>query len=420
MALKSSLRCVCVRVWQHNPRNHAEAVPPADDPGESSEQEDKLLFLWGVYFSGLVPLTRRSEKRLKDNTLVFQMHGGYFTSAEHILDGDEQIPPTSMPKVKIPTATKDGLHLGLFSDKNDLLCDNSNSSPPSWYSPSSALNVECKMSKLGSGYSPSSPSGRQTTRSSSPDEQSLFMARATISPTPTEVETNLKIRYLLMEFFKSETRPSYDVKRLLAVQERQRRLKYESESAKEVIDRICMRSAYCLNLELFSDKQLVYRSSVSSNQQRGGMGKQLSRLLYQEKEPLKPEILLKAQELRGQVERARFRCRILTQEKERIRGSIRQLQQKLHQMTDANIEAESALMASYRNYGKEKEVLYQQKLAYASEKECFRDLKEKVLIARHRLLRALNEIYCIKKVCVVCAFNAAVLAIFPHRYSFSA
>lgn len=397
MALKSSLRCVCVRVWQHYRQSNAETVPQADDQGECSGQEDKLLFLWGVYFSGLVPLTRRSEKRLKENTLVFQMHGGYFTSAEHILDGEEQISQSSVPKVKTPTATKNGLNLSLLSDKHELLCDNSNNSPPSWYSPSSALNVECKIAKLGSGYSPSSTSGRQTARSSSPDEQSYFTVRATISPTPTEVETNLKIRYLFMEFFKLEVRPSYDVKRLLAVQERQRRIKYESESAKELIDRICMKSAYCLNLELFSDKQLVYRSSVSSNQNRGGMGKQLSRLLYQEKEPLKPEILLKAQELRRQIEQARFWCRTLTQEKERIRGSIRQLQQKLNQITDANIEAESALMDSYRNYGKEKEVLYQQKLAYASEKQCYRDLREKVLTARHRLLRGLNEIYCIEK-----------------------
>ncbi|XP_062545797.1 UV radiation resistance-associated gene protein [Armigeres subalbatus] len=394
VAVKSSLRCACIRVWQHNPRSHDQAGHAAGDETDSgSENEDKLLFLWGVYFSGLVPLARRSEKRLKENTLVFQMHGGYFTSAEYILDGDEQNRSiSSVPTAKTPTTINDGNHLGLLPVKNDPLCDNSNSSP-SWYSPSSALNVECKMSKVGSSIS-SSPS---FVRSNSPDEQSLFMIRATVSPTPTEVETNLKIRYLFMEFFKSEVRNSYDAKRLLAVQERQRRIRYESESAKEITDRICMKSAYCLNLELFSDKQLVYRSSTSSYQNRSGMGRQLSRLLYQEKEPLKPEILLKAQELRRQVERARFRCRILAQEKERIRGSIRQLQLKLNQMTDRNIETESALMECYRNYGKEKEVLYHQKLAYANEKECYQDLREKVLIARHRLLSGMNEIYCIKK-----------------------
>ncbi|EAT38892.1 AAEL009262-PA [Aedes aegypti] len=387
MTVKSSLRCVCVRVWQHNTQSQDEASSP--------ESEDKLLFLWGIYFSGLVPLARRSEKRLKENTLVFQMHGGYFTSAEYILDGEEQNRSTTVPTAKTPTAVTDSTHLGLLpNNNNDPLCDNSSSSP-SWYSPSSALNMECKMSKIGSGIS-SSSFGPQL-RSNSPDEQSLFMIRTTVSPTPTEVETNLKIRYLLMEFFKSEVRPSYNIQRLLAVQERQRRIRYESESAKDLTDRICMKSAYCLNLELFSDKQLVYRSSISTHQNRSGMGKQLSRLLYQEKEPLKPEILLKAQELRRQIERARFRCRILTQEKERIRGNIRQLQQKLTQMIDNNIETESTLMENYRNYGKEKEILYQQKLAYANEKECYRDLRDKVLIARHRLLRGLNEIYCIKK-----------------------
>lgn len=417
MAVKSSLRCICIRVWQNNPRSHDEAGHTAElEPDGGLENEDKLLFLWGVYFSGLVPLARRSEKRLKENTLVFQMHGGYFTSAEYILDGDEQNHPIStVPAAKTPTTISDGNNFGLLPVKNDPLCDNSNSSP-SWYSPSSALNVECKMSKLGSSISSSSSLGHPV-RSNSPEEQSIFMVRSTVSPTPTEVETNLKIRYLFMEFFKSEVRNSYDVRRLLTVQERQRRIRYKSECAKELIDRICMKSAYCLNLDLFSNKQLIYRSSTSSHQNRTGMGRQLSRLLYQEKEPLKPEILLKAQELRRQIEQSRFRCRILTQEKERIRGNIRQLQQKLNQMTDRNIETESALMENYRNYGKEKEVLYQQKLAYASEKECYQDLRAKVLIARHRLLRGLNEIYCIKKKSNgTCAVNGISL---PNAESYS-
>uniref|UniRef100_A0A1Q3F5M8 UV radiation resistance-associated gene protein n=1 Tax=Culex tarsalis TaxID=7177 RepID=A0A1Q3F5M8_CULTA len=358
--VKSSLRCVCVRVWQSVGNSVEGDAAPEDHP-----EGDAQLFLWGVYFAGLVPLTRRSEKRLKANTLVFQMHGGFFTSAEHILDGEEPLRPSSL-SVKTPTSfanSIEGKKLGLLSDKTDLLCDNSDSSSPlSWYGPG------------GSGK-----------------------ARPAISPTPTEAETNLKIRYLFMEFLRSEIRPSYDVQRLLAVQERQRRIKYESESAKELTDRICMKSAYCLNLDLFTDKQLVYHASTSAGQNRGGMGRQLSRLLYQEREPLKPEILLKAQELRRQIELARFRSRILLQEKERIRGSIRQLQHKLHTIIDHNIEGESALMANYRNYGREKEALYQQKLAYASEKESYRELRTKVLAARHRLLRGLNEIYCIKK-----------------------
>lgn len=362
--VKSSLRCVCVRVWQHRPPD--ESPPPATGSengsvDEQQEEGDTQLFLWGVYFSGLVPLTRRSEKRLKANTLVFQLHGGFFTSAENILDGDERpSSSTKTPTTMYAANCIEGKKLGLLSDKTDLLCDNSDSSSPlSWYGGSSK-------------------------------------SRPAVSPTPTEAETNLKIRYLFMEFLKSEIRPSYDVQRLLAVQERQRRIKYESESAKELTDRICMKSAYCLNLDLFTDKQLVYQSSASATHNRSGMGRQLSRLLYQEREPLKPEILLKAQELRRQIELARFRSRILLQEKERIRTSIRQLQQKLHTIIDHNIEGESALMANYRNYGREKEALYQQKLAYASEKESYRELRTKVLAARHRLLRGLNEIYCIK------------------------
>ncbi|XP_058446596.1 UV radiation resistance-associated gene protein [Malaya genurostris] len=394
MVIKSSLRCVCVRVWQHRFTEqvaNASVVAEGNDTSSSNE-EDKQLFLWGVYFSGLVPLTRRSEKRLKENTLVFQLHGGFFTSAEHILDSEEQEPVAA----KTPT-TKLG-----FLGKPDMLCDNRNSSPStSWYASNNLLNVEGNknMSKAGAGSSSPTSSGRWTMLSRSPEKNThASPARTVVSPTlTTEAESNLKIRYIFMEFLKTEIRPSYDTKRLLAVQERQRRIKYESESAKEITDRICMKSAYCLNLDLFTDKQLVYRSSVSSQQNRGGMGKQLSRLLYQEREPLKPEVLLKAQELRRQIELARFRSRILLQEKDRIKGRIRKLQLKLGTMTDNNIDRESTLMASYRNYGKEKECLYQQKLAYANEKETYRDLKTKVLGARHRLLRSLNEIYRINK-----------------------
>ncbi|XP_055541688.1 UV radiation resistance-associated gene protein isoform X2 [Wyeomyia smithii] len=386
--IKSSLRCVCIRVWQHSNSN------PDVNTSENatvSEEEDKQLFLWGIYFSGLVPVTRRSEKRLKKNTLVFQLHDGFFTSADYILDNDEhQVVAPKTPG----SLTSDGKRLELCFEKSNLFCDNSNSSPPGWYVPNSLLHVQNSRSlpKGETGSSQSSSSGRLVANSSD-----LAAGRVSVSPTPTEAESNLKIRYIFMEFLKSEIRTGYDVKRLLAIQERQRRIRYESESAKEITDRICMKSAYCLNLDLFTDKQLVYRSSSSATYRRGGMGKQLSRLLYQEREPLKPEILLKAQELRRQLELARFRNRILQQEKDRIRSSIRKLQQKLGTMADGNIESESTLMASYRSYGKEKEILYQQKLTYASEKESYRDLRAKVLVARHRLLKGLNEIYCIKK-----------------------
>ncbi|XP_055637526.1 UV radiation resistance-associated gene protein [Toxorhynchites rutilus septentrionalis] len=391
MMVKSSMRCVCIRVWQQTASASDGLLTKTDGPVGGAGAGDKQLFFWGVYFSGLVPLSRRSEKRLKENTLVFQMHGGFFTSADYILEHDERKAQFSVPQSKTPNADSDSPKISLLSENKDLLCDNSNNRPPSWYSSNSLLNVESKTSKHVNDGSSVSTSFNLL------DFDGRSSVRTTASPTPTEAETNLKIRYLFMEFFKSEVRPSYDVKRLLAIQERQRRIKYESESAKELTDRICMKSVYCLNLELFSDKRLVYRSAASSHQNRGGMGRQLSRLLYQEQEPLKPEMLLKAQDLRRRIELARFRCRILVQEKERVKGCIRQLRQKLNHITDINIESESTLMAQYRNYGKEKEGLYQQKLAYASEKESYRDLKAKVLVARHRVLRGLNEIYCIQK-----------------------
>lgn len=467
--IKSSLRCVCVRVWMHrneirggsatavhNRDDHKKTCEPSAD-GQAGDEtvpsevtlrtaqktvekdvqsvQDRVLFVWGVYFSGLVPLVRRSEKRLQPNTLVFQMHGGFFTSASCILEPEEQkkrpglaedtlnIPKTPAkfsssgstvtPTIPIDTARRGG-RTGRGTADNVLHCDTSNNSSPLSPHPQYGSCSPPKnhwyfmngggMEKLS--ISPGDATSRAGSDRASGDvatSGALFQPTfaATASPTrwaePTE--SNLKIRYLHMEFPTSEVLVSYDLEGLLAVQERQRRMRYEAESVKELIDRISMKSAYCLNLELFdSSKHMVVYRTVGEHQRRtGGMGKQLSRLLYQEHEPIEPAVLLRGQDLRRDIERARFRCRLLTQERDRIsQGVLQHLRNKLNMLSDRNIERESALMERYRNYGKEKEQLYQQKMAYASQKDTVREVCGKVLMVRHRLLKELNGIYYIK------------------------
>ncbi|KFB46198.1 AGAP007772-PA-like protein [Anopheles sinensis] len=465
--IKSSLRCVCVRVWMHRNENrggsatamvHArddhhsntceteEDAPPSEVTIRSAQKsaemdvqtvEDRVLFVWGVYFSGLVPLVRRSEKRLQPNTLVFQMHGGFFTSASCILEPEEQkkrpgsaadtlnIPKTPAkfsssgstvtPTIPIDAARRGG-RAGRGTADNVLHCDTSNNSSP--LSPHHPQYGSCSPPKNhwffmnGGGMeklsiSPGDGTGRAGSDRASGDGVTggaLFQPTfATGSATPTRwaepTETNLKIRYLHMEFLQSEVLDSYDLERLLAVQERQRRMRYEADSVKELINRISMKSAYCLNLELFDSSKhtRVYRTVGEHQGRSGGMGKQLSRLLYQEREPIDPVVLLRGQDLRRDIERARFRCRLLAQERDRIsQGVLQHLRNKLNMLSDRNIERESALMERYRNYGKEKEQLYQQKMAYASQKDSVREVCGKVLMVRHRLLKELNGIYYIK------------------------
>uniref|UniRef100_A0A182QTS9 UV radiation resistance-associated gene protein n=1 Tax=Anopheles farauti TaxID=69004 RepID=A0A182QTS9_9DIPT len=451
--IKSSLRGVCVRVWEHReaphaprtlPEHHVMKVPHDAGGGEvATDQQrsgDRMLFAWGVYLSGLVPLARRSEKRLRPNTLVFQLHGGYFTSAACILEPEERHPrvtvanslPEGMsspanapypPSATIPIAHGGGRRGGRRDNSADnaLHCDTSNNSSPaltstapphlhfSYHTPSSTspnhpwhpllmanggsagvLGVEGRMDRLS--VSPVVSNG-------TPQLLPPVSHRSASPSTPVSwtepPETNLKLRYLVMEFLAGEVRPSYDLTRLLAIQERQRRIRYEADSAKTLTERICMKSAYCLNLELFHSKHLVYRAGANSHR-TGGMGKQLSRLLYQDREPIDPTVVLHGQQLRRDIERARFRCRLLAQERDRVFASLQQLRNRLTVACDGNIERESALMERYRTYGREKEQLYQQKMAYASQKDSVRDVCARMLTVRHQLLRGLNEIYYIK------------------------
>ncbi|XP_058058356.1 UV radiation resistance-associated gene protein [Anopheles bellator] len=419
-AAKSSLRSVCVRVWEHTqtaqsvsvPRNVCDnkctqREPPqqretteAAVPDEATESgpSDRVLFMWGVYFSGLVPLSRRSEKRLKPNTLVFQMHGGYFTSADCIVEPDEMGTPHAASEAGIPKTPSNlspapGGSSGAISIPasgrsrvdSGPHCDSSNNSPlPAQPSPLSATHHWYFANSVQ----------QQQKFSVSPDTRQRPVSTS-VSPTPTEPpETNLRLRYLHMEFPAGEVRTSYDLVRLLAVQERQRRLRYEADSAKTLTERICMKSAYCLNLELFSNKHaIVYRSASN----RAGMGKQLSRLLYQDREPIDPTMLLRGQELRRHIERARFQCRLLAEERERTRAVMQQLRYKLHLLSDGNIERESALMERYRTYGREKEQQSQRRTAYDRQRDNLRKLQGQVQAIRQSLLHSLGEIYYIRK-----------------------
>ncbi|XP_050084721.1 UV radiation resistance-associated gene protein isoform X2 [Anopheles aquasalis] len=442
--MKSSLRAVCVRVWEHIAPSGTmvsplpvPTLPPSDiqqrehektgDPPAAplTSDTDRVLFVWGVYFSGLVPLARRSEKRLRPNTLVFQMHGGYFTSADCILEPEErrvalgglELPSgtfttsgaqASRPKtpIKLSSSPASGARTitasipiegaGSRGGGRGSHCDTSGNSPlflpPNLHHVSPASNhhwyfansVQQPLQSSGSPVSEIRGGGSTAT--------------ASVSPTPSEPpETNLRIRYLHMEFGASEIRTSYKLVRLLAVQERQRRLRYEADSAKELTERICMKSAYCLNLELFNSKHpSVYRGPPATNRS-GGMGKQLSRLLYQEREPIDPAMLLRGQELRRQIERARFRCRLLAQERERTLVVMQGLRYKLNALSDANIERESTLMERYRTYGREKEQLSYRHTTLANYQDRVREVRAEMWQAKQKQLRMLNDIFYIKK-----------------------
>ncbi|XP_065202120.1 UV radiation resistance-associated protein [Planococcus citri] len=69
-----SVTGIVIRVWEHY------------------ENEDNIVTVWGVYFSGLSyigpQIATEQLSKFSKNTLVFYMHGGYFTSSEYLLNDE--------------------------------------------------------------------------------------------------------------------------------------------------------------------------------------------------------------------------------------------------------------------------------------------------------------------------------------------
>lgn len=382
---KSASRNVCIRVWENqntniqDRNNTTSSTSNVDDIVPSS---DNLLFLWGVHFSGLVLISNRKDIQLKENSLIFHLNGGTFASADTILDDNEET--LSLIKDAIPNDSQSNC------DYNSDRYSNSNFSQINSNKPSPDY-----LTHLNNIYVSSPKSFDSFLSSSLAHENEYPNGLSTVAEIIHESKY-LKVRYVKIDFPKSEVRPSYTLQKLLLLQDFQRRIKNRNDSAKTLADRICMKSAYCLNLELIRNKPLYYET-----QKQPGMGKALSKLLSQQQAPPKPEILLKAQELRRNIECVKFRCRMLAKEREKNRQTNKGLQLKLGKIIDENIEMESFILNSYRTLSREKEKIDEEKQNIDREQEVFHNVRLALLETRRELLRELNDIYAVKKVIII-------------------
>lgn len=336
----SSHKFICVRVWQS--RNNRKIQTALCNDSCS----DKMLVLWGVYFSGLVAIPQNTVAQFRKNTLVFHLDGGSFTSPNQIFF--EVIPDTQ------PSCDQN-------SDKHSTDSNFSNGSNP----------------KLSRDLMSSSPT--------------KFTENGSVSIKDIIDESKyLKVRYVEISFNKSEINPSYTVNKLLQIQEIQRMIQSKKESSKMLADRICTKSAACLNLELLMSKPIFYEP-----QKQPGMGKTLSRLLAQQHAPPKPETILKIHELRVKIECARFRIKSLSQEYDRNRKYNRSLEAKREKLNDENIEKETMIWNSLRTLSRENLKIYQEKLAL--QREVYINMNLALNDTKRGLLQELNEIYCVKK-----------------------
>lgn len=413
---KSTSQFVVVRVWRsyrsrtdetsrrlsHSDQLHRESarndeISIANGERNSSSANDRVLFVWGVYFSGLVPITKRSDVKLADNALIFYIHGGFFTSAAYLL-------PESVPKQYEYFYRTDQRYLNLYSSTKGTSntttttknCDSYNSNRIFLIEPSS-VERKCDSPIKRSESGRLSPSCDVIASYRHKDDSISEALENSSDEVFVFSDPNiLKVRYLDKEFFKLEIRPSYNVKKLLLLQEKQRIFRKRTISANEMIEKICMRSASCLNLQLIANKGMLYRPRGNPS-----IGRTLNRLLATQIEQPKPEDLLRAQELRRQIEMAKFRCRFLNMERDRYKVILRKLHDKCNKLSDENIEKESWLMDDYRELSRNRDIAAEQKSLYLHKRNIYENAREMLVKRQQQLLMELKEIYEIKK----CPYN---------------
>lgn len=339
---------ICVRVWQNDTRSIQ-----ADLCNNSSA--DKMLYLWGVYFSGLVIIPQSDVIKVKENTLVFHLDGGIFTGPNQIIC--EPIPETQSN----------------CDQNSDKYSSNSN------FSISNGSGTKLSPDLIASSPPMSIHSGANIVENSSVNVKKII-----------DESKYLKVRFAEINFPKSEIKSSYIIEKLLQIQEVQRRTKLKKESSKMLADRICTKSAACLNLELMMSKPIFYEP-----QKQSGMGKTLSRLLSQQQAPPKPETILKVHELQIKIECAQFRIKLLSQERDKSRRYNKNLELQREKLKDENTEKETMIWNSLRTLSRENLKIHQDRLAL--QYEVFANMKLALNETKRGLLRELNGIYRVKK-----------------------
>ncbi|XP_046974407.1 uncharacterized protein LOC124540748 isoform X2 [Vanessa cardui] len=289
---------VVIRIWCHI------LMPPCKDDEEKCVQvQDTVIQTWGVYFSGLryiganLALNFTSDC-FKSNTLVFQMHGGYFCSYKSLkLD---VIPPENeleQGSLSSDSSTKTNVSKITLESKviqSHKIINESRSLSPAKFSKISDKEYSKSHSPVERGFKQNFPTLRSSSslnmslnhRESkrdksterknvdpnhiyehSPDNidvrefttsdlncdksasQEELSSKVDLSETAenydlrNESDGVPKYRYLALSFLKSEIRPSYNATKLQNLHLLQYSIKKRQEAVQEIKERIYKKSA---------------------------------------------------------------------------------------------------------------------------------------------------------------------------------
>ncbi|CAH2221017.1 jg1584, partial [Pararge aegeria aegeria] len=311
---------IVIRIWCHV------LLPASKDEEEKCQQmQDTVIQTWGVYFSGLryiganLSLNFTSDC-FKSNTLVFQMHGGYFCSYKSLkLD---VIPPENeieQGSLSSDSSGKTGCFRITLESKviqNYKHMKESRSVSPGRFSKISEKEYSKSQSPVERGFKQNFPtfksSSSLTTSLShrdrredsverkkvevnpnhiyehSPDnvdvrEFSTTEHNCDISASQEELSNNIdlsetaesydlrnesdvpKYRYLAINFLKSEIRPSYNATKLQNLHLLQYSIKKRQEAVQEIKERIYKKSALSESLSADFEVKLKGKSRSYRN-----------------------------------------------------------------------------------------------------------------------------------------------------------
>ncbi|XP_028174724.1 uncharacterized protein LOC114363248 [Ostrinia furnacalis] len=282
---------VVIRIWCHT-------MPPSD---QTEPTQDTVIQTWGVYFTGLryiganLALNFTSDC-FKSNTLVFQMHGGYFCSykslkldiippeneLEHGSLSSDSSGKTNLSRVTLePKFIQNHKYLkesrsvspSKFSKRYEKEYSKSNSPVERTFKQnfpairnSASMNIgssqrvdRCRdgneAKKVDPNYiyehSPENLDVKEMTNGFSKNASAEELAGSNIDLSETaenydlrnEMDGAPKYRYLALNFLKSEIRPSYNATKLQKLHLLQYSIKKRQEAVQEIKERIYQKSA---------------------------------------------------------------------------------------------------------------------------------------------------------------------------------
>lgn len=427
---------IYVRVWQHalprrpstpkgrsqRPSEPTVSTAPESLPTKRDSSKDRQLFVWHVYFSGLMPISKRTDVRLRPNSLIFHIRGGFFTSFTYLQPCSVPEQLAFMTGQKRPMLveaveafqTGDAIHSrnasgGIVTITVRRIADGSGD----WDGDCSDEDSDAASAAGGS------PKTSANNDSNGTDDASATASAATTAsdtatsdgqPPIVEPDPNtLKLRYIERRFYATECRRSYSVEKLQLLQYKQRQLQKITAATKTLREEICRRSANCVErpaevadadvLATMTENRSRCRSDSSVPPARlppttaASTPLTLNRLLNQQPARPSPALLWHAQEARRHLEIARSRIELLLHQRSESIRRTAVLQRELQLQTDDNRSQKTWLAQQYDELRDERRRASESVESVRDQGIRLRRMREAIRQIQHQLLHELAEVF---------------------------